>query len=316
MWTARATALVARIAAAFLVQIIFGLAGLHFEPAFAAVRYVNSKALCSDAAGAPYCSIGAAVARAAPGDTVAVASGTYSGQVSVNRSGSPGAPIRITASPGAILTGAWRGFDLSGASWVTIDGFTVERTLNEGIRCTLCSNVTLSNIKVSRSTGSSILIDSSSNVVLSNVAIDGSLNTGIDITGSTNISVLGGYVSRSGLRSSGKTRNGIKFSSTSSSLVDGTQVYDNSDIGIYIINGSHGIRIKRVTAHHNARGYQRIAAGIESRSSGNIVESCKSYQNEDSGINMRWGGSDGLMVNNVTYLNGDHGIDVLEFSAA
>ena len=110
-----------------------------------------------------------------------------------------------------------------------------------------------------------------------------------------------------------KIRNGIKFSSTSSSLVDGTQVYDNSDIGVYIINGSTGIRIKRVIAHHNARGFQRIAAGIELRSGGNIVEFCISYQNEDSGINMRWGGSDGLMVNNVTYLNGDHGIDVLKF---
>ena len=313
MKTARATALAARIAAAvFLCSVFVSLAASLFEPASAAVRYVNKNTLCSDPAGAPYCSIAAAVARASPGDTVAVAPGTYSGQVRISRSGEPGAPIRIVASPGAIVTGGWRGFDLSGASWVTVDGFTVERTLNEGFRCTLCSNVTLSNVKVSRSTGSSILISSSSNIVLSNVAIDGSLNTGIDITGSSNISVLGGYVTRSGLRSSGKTRNGIRFSSTSSSLVDGTQVHDNSDIGIYIINGSHGIRIKRVSAHHNARGYQRIAAGIEARSSGNIVESCKSYQNEDSGINMRWGGSDGLMVNNAAYLNGDHGIDVLE----
>ena len=123
---------------------------------------LTARRSCSDAAGAPYCSIGAAVARAAPGDTVAVASGTYSGQVSVNRSGSPGAPIRITASPGAILTGAWRGFDLSGVSWVTIDGFTVDRTVNEGFRCTLCSNVTLSNIKVTNSVGSAIFIDNSS----------------------------------------------------------------------------------------------------------------------------------------------------------
>jgi hypothetical protein len=93
-------------------------------------------------------------------------------------------------------------------------------------------------------------------------------------------------------------------------------VYDNSDTGVYILNGSTGIRVKRVVAHHNARGYVRSAAGIEIRSDGNIVEASKAYENEDSGINLRYGGSDALVINNITYLNGDHGIDVLESPGA
>jgi len=276
------------------------------------VLLVNNQVGCSDSTGAPYCTINAAVAKAVAGDTVSVASGNYSGKVTVDHSGTSSAPITIAASPGVTLTSTAQGFDLSAASWVTVDGFTVTNTANESFRCSLCSHVTLSNNLVTKSKSSGFHINTSSDTVLSNNKVEDSLGTGIDVAGSTRISVLGGYVTRSGLRSSGNVRNGIMFNTTSASLVDRTQVYDNSDIGVFVINGSTGIRIKRVIAHHNARAFERVAAGIEFRSGGNIVESSISYQNEDSGINMRWGGSDGLMVNNVAYLNGDHGIDVLE----
>ncbi len=298
--------------AAILMLTAVWFAGLPTAPAEAATRRVDNQVSCSDLAGTPYCTIGAAVSMSDPGDTVSVADGSYTGRVSVTRSGTSSAPIVITTSERAIVKSSSQGFDLSGVSWVTVDGFTVDHTVNEGFRCTLCSDVTLSNNKVTNSAGSGIYINNSSNTELFNNKIADSLLTGIDIAGSNNIRVLGGYVTRSGLRASGKVRNGIRFSAASASLVNGTQVYDNSDIGVYVINASTGIRIKRVIAHHNARAFERIAAGIEFRSGGNIAESCISYQNEDSGINMRWGGADGLMVNNVTYLNGDHGIDVLD----
>ncbi len=308
----RVFALPAFVWAAFLGTFLLSLAGMQAAPAWAVVRQVNNNVGCSDVAGTPYCTINAAVAAATGNDTVSVAPGNYTGKVTVTHSGTSSVPFAISASPGVTLTSTTQGFDLSGVSWVTISGFTVNNTTNESFRCTLCANVTLSNNRVTNSRSSGFFINNSSTTVLSNNQVEDSLGIGIDIAGSTAISVLGGYVTRSGLPSSGNTRNGIRFSTSSASLVDGTQIYENTDNGVFVINGSNGIRIKRVIAHHNARVYNTNAAGIEFQSGGNIVESCITYENEDSGINMRFGGADGLMVNNVTYLNGDHGIDVLE----
>ena len=308
----RVFALPVAMRAALLGTFLLSLVCLQSAPASAALRQVNNQVVCSDTTGTPYCTINAAVAAAVGNDTVSVAPGNYSGKVTVTHSGTSGVPFAISADPGVTLTSTTQGFDLSGVSWVTINGFTVDNTTNESFRCTLCSNVTLSNNRVTNSRSSGFFINNSNNTVLFNNQVEDSLGIGIDIAGSTAISVLGGYVTRSGLPSSGNTRNGIRFSTSSASLVDGTQVYENTDNGVFVINGSNGIRIKRVIAHHNARVYNTNAAGIEFQSSGNIVESCITYQNEDSGINMRFGGADGLMVNNVIYLNGDHGIDVLE----
>src|SRR5688572_15541517 len=75
----------------------------------------------------PLCTIRAGAARAVAGDTVLVASGTYSGQVSVNRSGAAGLPIVFRAANGASVTvrGGTNGFRVASESWITIRGFNV-----------------------------------------------------------------------------------------------------------------------------------------------------------------------------------------------
>jgi parallel beta-helix repeat protein len=292
-----------------------GLVTLSSGSARAATLKVNNQASCSDTAGSNnYCTIKYAVTQANPGDKVEVWQGTYTARVLITRSGTPGNLINITAKPGdlVIVKSTSQGFDLSGAAWVIVNGFTVDQTTKESIRCTLCSNVTLSNNRVTKSKNKGMYITSSSDTLLSDNQIEDSLLTGIDVTGSTNITISGGYVTRSGLRVSTKTYRGIRFATTTASLVNGTETYDNSDHGVYLATGTSGVRIKNVRSHHNARGFERIAAGIESASADNIFESNTLYENEDSGINMRYGGSNALIINNIAYLNGDHGIDVLE----
>jgi parallel beta-helix repeat protein len=172
--------------------------------------------------------------------------------------------------------------------------------------------VKLINNKITAAVGKGIAISSSSDMVLSGNATEDSKYSGIDVIGSTRLDINGGYVTRTGLRMSGKSYKGIKFDSTTDSTIEGVETFDNSDTGIYLINGTTRVRVKKVVTHHNARVFDRAAAGIELRSSGNIVESSIAYANEDSGINMRWGGSNALIVNNTAYRNGDHGIDALE----
>lgn len=304
--TAKAVALGAMILSAA------GLAVLSSGPAQAAILDVAKGGSCSNTTGNPYCTISAAVANAVAGDTVVVAAGSYGERVAVTRSGTSGAPISIVTNVGAIVTGSSRAFDLSGSAWITVRGFTITNTTLDGIRCVLCNNVSLIDNQIKNALGKGISISNSSDMSLTDNTVEDSKFTGIDVIGSTRIDITGGFVTRSGQRLSGKVYKGIKYDSTTDSKIESVEVFDNSDTGIYLVNGATGIRLKGVIVHHNARVFERIAAGIESRSSGNIVESSIAFENEDSGINMRWGGGDGLMVNNVSYLNGDHGIDVLE----
>jgi hypothetical protein len=80
----------------------------------------------SGSSAAPFCSIGAAAAIAQPGQTVQVGPGDYEEDVTVTRSGSPGAPITFVGAPahggysGTFLEGATHAFDLAGVHDVVV----------------------------------------------------------------------------------------------------------------------------------------------------------------------------------------------------
>jgi hypothetical protein len=187
------------------------------------------------------------------------------------------APIVISTSSNAVVTGGNRGFDLHGVSWVTISGLIISNTVYEGIRCTLCANVVLSNNTIQSTGNSGILTNSSSDVSMSGNGTRDTPLTGIDIEGSTRISIAGGYVHGPDRGSVANPTRGLN-SISSSSLVDGTEVYNYSDTGVYMLDSTTGVRVRHVLSHDNARTFYRAAAGVESRSDGNIVESCITYR--------------------------------------
>jgi parallel beta-helix repeat protein len=290
------------------------------SPAFAVTLYVNNGASgCSNSgtgtSDKPFCSIKAAAAKAVAGDTVQVKAGTYSERVTLTKSGTGNTDtgrITFVGEPNVVVgAGQSYAFDLSGVSYVTIRGFTVSGTTSHGIRAILCSNVTLDNNKVLNAAASGFYVRDSSDVTLSGNTAEGSISYGIYLSNVTGSTLSGGRVTKTGKQVDGQTSRAVYVSGSSNSLVKGLEAFDNSDTGIYLVNGTTGIRIKGNTVHHNARVYTRNAAGIEVRSPGNIVEANISYANEDSGINLRGGGSDSLVINNISYGNGDHGIDVL-----
>lgn len=71
-----------------------------------------------------------ALADAKPGDSIALADGTYTGKFVTTRSGTQPAPIFLCGGSGAILDGggikAGYGLYLNGASWWRLVGFTVQ----------------------------------------------------------------------------------------------------------------------------------------------------------------------------------------------
>ena len=66
----------------------------------------------------PFTSIQAGVDVAQPGDQVMVAAGTYHESVHFPRNGTPGAFIRVTGEPGAILDGADPAIEANGLGWI------------------------------------------------------------------------------------------------------------------------------------------------------------------------------------------------------
>ena len=85
----------------------------------------------------------------------------------------------------------------------------------------------------------------------------------------------------------------------------------NNGHGIYVTNTSTDNTVTDNEASFNAEGWQRNANGIDVTSPGNTVLRNVLHDNEDSGLQFYTGGDNNLAALNVTYNNGDHGIDNL-----
>ena len=126
----------------------------------------------TDSSTTPYCTIQAAVdAATSPGDTVIVSSGTYA-PFTVTSSGTAAAPITIegaeniyaavsASSGGARVTAAAAedkpAVSLSGASYVTLDNFSLDELANQSvISITASSNITVNSAEEVLEYGSAI----------------------------------------------------------------------------------------------------------------------------------------------------------------
>ncbi|MDX6256984.1 MAG: hypothetical protein QOJ11_3318 [Frankiales bacterium] len=240
-------------------------------------RHVNGKAASCTNTGtgttaAPYCTVQAAASAAQPGDTVLVASGTYTENVTVNHSGTATAPISFAPEVGANVTmsGQIHGFTVSGTtstptSWINISGFNVSHTTQYGIYLKYAAHITLD----------------------------------------------GNHVTYSGQPVNGSSSQGIYLIGTTDSLITNNVTDHNTDTGIYATTGTTNVEIRGNTSFANARQYTRAATGIDVRAPGNIIDRNRVYDNEDSGIQLYNGAVGTIVYDNISYDNGDHGIDVL-----
>ncbi|MBP2355556.1 parallel beta-helix repeat protein [Kribbella aluminosa] len=154
-------------------------------------------------------------------------------------------------------------------------------------------------------------ITSRAYITVSGLTFTGTRYDGVYVSGSHDITISGNTVTGAGRPASGQTAYGISIRSSTSSVVSGNDVNHNNGTGILITSGSTGILVSENSAAFNADGFRRNANGINVISPGNTVLRNVTHDNEDSGIQFYPGGNDNLAALNVTYNNGDHGIDDL-----
>jgi len=91
-----------------------------------------------------------AFSSAAPGDTIHMADGKYHGSFEPTKSGTSSAPITLTGSKGAVISGTKYGFWLKGSHWV-LKGFTVADSpkgiVLEGASNNILEDLEVQNIK-------------------------------------------------------------------------------------------------------------------------------------------------------------------------
>jgi parallel beta-helix repeat protein len=133
---------------------------------------------------------------------------------------------------------------------------------------------------------------------------------GISVQGSSFVRIVDNRVSRAGRRRKALTRTGIWLSHTRDSLVAGNIADHNTYAGIELTDDSTRNLVLRNEVFANASGYTRQAPGIHlSAAPRNTLRGNVAYDNEDSGLECYAGANEELIVENVSYGNGDHGID-------
>ena len=266
---------------------------------------------CSDfgsgAQAAPFCTIGAAVAKVAPGQTVQVAGGTYSEKVTISKSGTPTAPIALRAAPGATVTvtGGTNGFVISGRSWITVDGFTVTNTPDYGITVSSSSFITISNNNVSYAgfqtsgmTRAGIRLNNSTDsLIVGNKSHDNSY-AGIMVVGGTRNEVRGNETFRNA-RGFERAAPGIRIYESTANVVDNNITHDNEDSGIESYSGANDTLI------YNNVSYNNGDHGIDDlRTTGQRIIGNTVYKNVTAGINLEGNSTGGTIMNNISVDNG------------
>ncbi len=135
---------------------------------------------------------------------------------------------------------------------------------------------------------------------------------GIYTNGGSNLTIDGNHVTKAGSPNPGQTAAGIQLVGTTNSLISNNLTDYNTDPGIYLSTGSTGNDVNHNVSAFNAEQWQRNAQGINDIASGNTIRFNLTHDNEDSGIQMYPGGDNTLVTANVSYNNGDHGIDDLD----
>jgi hypothetical protein len=148
-------------------------------------------------------------------------------------------------------------------------------------------------------------------ISLSYLRFSGTVADGINVLNSNHITVTGNTVSGAGRPAQSQTAPGIGVRGTTASIVSYNNVHHNNGSGIILASGTTGTTLWGNSASFNAEGWQRKANGIVVTAPGNAVLRNNIHNNEDSGIHIYPGGNNTLAALNLTYNNGDHGIDNL-----
>lgn len=148
-------------------------------------------------------------------------------------------------------------------------------------------------------------------IVITGFTVTHTTDYGIYLKNSAHLTLRGNRVTAVGATDAAGSKQGIYLVGTTDSLVEANTTDHNTDTGIYLTTGATGNTIRGNQSFSNARVYTRAATGIDVRAPNNVVDGNVVYGNEDSGIQLYNGGNGTVVTRNLSYQNGDHGIDVL-----
>lgn len=189
------------------------------------------------------------------------------------------------------------GFQMAGQSHVVVSGFefTRQNFFAINIAPSLATNAPSSAIEVR-------------DVLVSET---GSYGINVDATPDGAVVIASNTVTTAG-------SHGIRIRNSSGIEIRNNQSNGNLFSGIAVHASSDNLIVGN-TAHGNAKPEFRAANGIDLNaalvnnvsvgSSNNVVRANKTYENQDSGIQVYNGSNDNLIARNVSFDNGDHGFD-------
>ena len=246
----------------------------------------------------PYCAIGAAALAATPGTTVLVAAGTYQEEVTT-ASGTSGSPIVIRPVDGATVTvtGRQHGFYLSRESWVTIQGFNVTGTTEEGIyvsrsdHITVTGNtVTLSGQPTSGGKANGIRLSTTTDSVVSGNVVERNTDFGIYLVSGANRNQVVDNTISLNARQYQRAASGIRLHSSDQNTIARNVSFANEDSGIELVTGSDGNLVVSNISYDNGDH------GIDDYLSvGQQIVANSVFPNVTAGINVE-GGSTGTTI--------------------
>jgi hypothetical protein len=152
-------------------------------------------------------------------------------------------------------------------------------------------------------------ISSRSWITVDGFTVADTTSQGFYVTNASHVTITHDHVTRSGQRITGQEATGVYLGATSDSTIAANNSENNSDTGIFIGSNSPRNDVAGNTTSLNARGAIRAAVGIDVRSPTNTIRNNLSHDNEDSGMQFYNGANGNLVIDNVVYRNGDHGID-------
>ncbi len=221
-----------------------GAPGAPALPVSAAAGCTVAPTRAALVAGAWACTITAAERVALPGDTVAVAAGTYP-QARITASGTETAPIVVSAVPGTVTVAAGSGgnaLGISGVSDVQISGLTITGGFGQGVWVNAAQRISLTSVTVSGSAVHGVQVNNSQDIAITSSTITANQSTGIMETGSDSGDVYtDDIVSHNGTGGPQYLGSGIEVGGTGTQIV-GCTITDNGVSKLY----EHGVYVAAV----------------------------------------------------------------------
>ncbi len=262
----------------------------------------------------PWQTLQYAAGRVKAGDTVVVKAGDYAGFYQTT-SGTASAPITFRAEPGARITtpnprNARDGINLEGASWITIEGFTVINQPRHGIRSVTNDHVVIRGNILDHNMYTGMITGFSDDILIeNNVASRSQVDHGIYVSNSGDRPVIRGNTvwgnNGSGIHMNGDVSMGGD-GIISGAVVEGNVIYDNGLAGGSSINGDgvqNSVFRNNLIYNAHSNGISLFRADGGGGSSGNQLLNNTILVAADGrwALNLQDGATGNTIRNNVLY---------------